>query len=166
MGRERDTVWLGARATEANLKALSREGKLARHRVLHFATHGLLAGESEAILNAKAEPALMLTPPKDGATPAELEQDDGLLTASEVAQLELDADWVVLPRATRRPARRRCRGAVRVGARLFLCQGPRAARLALVRELGCRCETDNQSVRRAQSRSQDRQGRSAATLDG
>ena len=94
--RARDTVWLGARATEGNLKALSREGKLARYRVLHFATHGLLAGESEAILKAKAEPALMLTPPKDGASAAELEEDDGLLTASEVAQLELDADWVVL----------------------------------------------------------------------
>jgi CHAT domain-containing protein/tetratricopeptide (TPR) repeat protein len=96
LGREADTVWLGARATEANLKALSRDGKLARHRVLHFATHGFLAGETEAILNAKAEPALVLTPPKDGTAPAELEQDDGLLTASEVAQLELDADWVVL----------------------------------------------------------------------
>jgi CHAT domain-containing protein/tetratricopeptide (TPR) repeat protein len=96
LGRERETVWLGARATETNLKAFSKEGKLARHRVLHFATHGLLAGETEALLSAKAEPALMLTPPKDGTTPAELEQDDGLLMASEVAQLELDADWVVL----------------------------------------------------------------------
>jgi CHAT domain-containing protein len=96
LGRESDTVWLGARATETNLKALSRDGKLARHRVLHFATHGLLAGETEAIVKDKAEPALMLTPPRDGASPAELEQDDGLLTASEVAQLNLDADWVVL----------------------------------------------------------------------
>jgi CHAT domain-containing protein/tetratricopeptide (TPR) repeat protein len=95
-GREAETVWLGARASETNLKALSRAGKLARYRVLHFATHGVLAGESEAILNAKAEPALILNPPKDGTTPAELEEDDGLLTASEVAQLELDADWVVL----------------------------------------------------------------------
>ena len=64
--------------------------------MLHFATHGVLAGESETILKAKAEPALLLNPPNDGATPAELEEDDGLLTASEVAQLELDADWVVL----------------------------------------------------------------------
>ena len=48
------------------------------------------------LLKAKAEPALILTPPKDGATIAELEEDDGLLTASEVGQLELDADWVVL----------------------------------------------------------------------
>ncbi len=96
LGREADTVWLGARATEANLKALSRAGTLQRYRVLHFATHGVLAGESETILKAKAEPALLLNPPKDGATPAALEEDDGLLTASEVAQLELDADWVVL----------------------------------------------------------------------
>ena len=96
LGRERDTVWLGARATETNLKALSREGKLARYRVLHFATHGLLAGESEELLKAKAEPALVLNPPKKGASETELEHDDGLLTASEVAQLHLDADWVVL----------------------------------------------------------------------
>jgi len=94
--REAETVWLGARATEGNLKALSREGKLARYSVLHFATHGLLAGESESILNAKAEPALILNPPRHAATPAELDEDDGLLTASEVAQLDLDADWVVL----------------------------------------------------------------------
>jgi CHAT domain-containing protein len=63
---------------------------------MHFATHGLLSGESEAILKAKAEPALLLIPPKDGTSAAELEEDDGLLTASEVAQLELDADWVLL----------------------------------------------------------------------
>jgi CHAT domain-containing protein len=93
---ESDTVWLGERATERNVKRLSREGKLAHYRIVHFATHGLMSGESEAILKTKAEPGLILTPPKDGATPAELEEDDGLLTASEVAQLTLDADWVVL----------------------------------------------------------------------
>jgi CHAT domain-containing protein len=92
LGNEADTVWLGARATEANVKALSRSGRLAQYRVLHFATHGLLADESEAILATGAEPALLLTPPEAGAT----EEDNGLLTASEVAQLELDADWVVL----------------------------------------------------------------------
>jgi CHAT domain-containing protein len=75
LGRESDTVWLGARATVRNLKALSREGKLARYKVMHFATHGLLSGESEAILKAKAEPALLLTPPKDGTSAAELKAD-------------------------------------------------------------------------------------------
>jgi CHAT domain-containing protein/tetratricopeptide (TPR) repeat protein len=96
VGRESDTIWLGERATERNLKRLSREGKLRSYKIVHFATHGLLSGESEAILKAKAEPALILTPPKDGTPASELEEDDGLLSASEIAQLELDADWVVL----------------------------------------------------------------------
>jgi len=58
---------------------------------LHFATHGLLAGEVAQLGQARAEPALVLSPP-DQPT----EEDDGLLTASEVASLKLDADWVVL----------------------------------------------------------------------
>ena len=37
------------------------------------------------------EPALVLTPPDKGDA-----TDDGLLGASEVAQLKLDADWVIL----------------------------------------------------------------------
>jgi CHAT domain-containing protein/tetratricopeptide (TPR) repeat protein len=96
LGQQDETVWLGSRATERSLKYLSREGKLAHYKVLHFATHGLLAGESEAILKAKAEPALILTPPEDGSAATDLEEDDGLLTASEIAQLHLDADWIVL----------------------------------------------------------------------
>jgi CHAT domain-containing protein/tetratricopeptide (TPR) repeat protein len=86
---DRDVV-LGSRATETAVKALSDEGRLATYRVLHFATHGLLAGETESF-GFGAEPALLLTPP-ERVTPA----DDGLLTASEVASLKLNADWVVL----------------------------------------------------------------------
>jgi CHAT domain-containing protein len=37
------------------------------------------------------EAGLVLTPPAKGSA-----QDDGLLTASEVAGLDLDADWVIL----------------------------------------------------------------------
>jgi len=55
--------------------------------VVYFATHGLVAGDVKGL----AEPSLALTIPKE---PSEL--DDGLLTASEVAQLKLNADWVVL----------------------------------------------------------------------
>ena len=58
---------------------------------MHFATHGLLAGETEMLTATKAEPALLLTPPQTAS-----EEDDGLLTASEIAQLKLDADWVIL----------------------------------------------------------------------
>lgn len=84
-------VYLGDKANERTIKALSADGTLARARVVHFATHGLLAGEAETLTTAKAEPALILTPPAHAS-----EEDDGLLTASEIAQLKLDADWVVL----------------------------------------------------------------------
>jgi tetratricopeptide (TPR) repeat protein/CHAT domain-containing protein len=78
---------LGTRATEAEVKRLSTSGELARYRVLHFATHGAMAGE----LDKDREPGLILTPP-DNAT----EVDDGYLSASEIASLKLDADWVIL----------------------------------------------------------------------
>jgi CHAT domain-containing protein len=84
-------VYLGESATETKVKALSTDGTLARARVIHFATHGLLAGETEVLAASKVEPALILTPPAQAT-----EDDDGLLTASEIAQLKLDADWVVL----------------------------------------------------------------------
>ena len=54
----------------------------------HFATHGALAGQ----LTGTVEPGLILTPPPDHAT----EEDDGYLSASEIAGLKLDADWVIL----------------------------------------------------------------------
>jgi CHAT domain-containing protein len=69
------------------VKRLSESGELAAYRIVHFATHGALAGE----LNAGAEPGLILTPPNE-ATP----EDDGYLSASEIAGLKLDADWVIL----------------------------------------------------------------------
>jgi CHAT domain-containing protein/tetratricopeptide (TPR) repeat protein len=80
-------VRLGAVATEAEVKRLSETGDLSRYRVIHFATHGALAGQ----VRGNSEPGLLLTPP-DEAT----ETDDGYLTASEIAGLKLDADWVIL----------------------------------------------------------------------
>jgi CHAT domain-containing protein len=68
-------------------EAVVKRAPLADYRVVYFATHGLLAGEVKGL----GEPALVLTIPKE-ATPL----DDGLLTASEIAQLKLNADWVVL----------------------------------------------------------------------
>jgi CHAT domain-containing protein len=78
-----DAVVLGAAASEAEI----RKRELSRYRVLAFATHGLLPGE----LACQNEPALAFTPGR-GTTGA----DDGLLNASEIARLRLDADWVVL----------------------------------------------------------------------
>jgi CHAT domain-containing protein/Tfp pilus assembly protein PilF len=78
---------LGAAATETAVKQTA----LDQYRIVYFATHGLVAGELEPFAKSQAEPALVLSIPEQ---PTDL--DDGLLTASEVAQLKLDADWVVL----------------------------------------------------------------------
>jgi CHAT domain-containing protein len=92
LGAGEKAILLGQAATETAIKAMSADGRLARARILHFATHGLIAGE----LKGLAEPALVLTPPADDTQASALAQDDGLLTASEVAELKLNADWVVL----------------------------------------------------------------------
>jgi CHAT domain-containing protein len=80
-------VRLGARATERDIKSLSASGALADYQVVHFATHGTLAGQ----LSRTAESGLILTPPNE-----QTEEDDGYLSASEIAALKLDADWVIL----------------------------------------------------------------------
>jgi CHAT domain-containing protein len=79
-------------ATVADLKALSDCGELATYRVVQFATHGLLAGDVELMTRLQGEPALVLTPPRE---PKDIDDND-LLTASKVAELKLNADWVVL----------------------------------------------------------------------
>ena len=84
--RQQD-VRLGARATEAEIKRLSEAGELAKYRVIHFATHGALAGQ----VSGNSEPGLLLTPPEKAT-----ETDDGYLSASEIAALKPDADWVIL----------------------------------------------------------------------
>ena len=84
-------ILLGGKATERTVKSLSASGALARYRVLHFATHGLLPQETASIAAGLTEAALLLTPP-DAAS----DEDDGLLTASEVTLLKLNADWVIM----------------------------------------------------------------------
>jgi CHAT domain-containing protein len=80
-------VILGLDATESRVK----QERLNQFGIVYFATHGLLAGEVADFAKLNAEPALVLSLPEK---PTEF--DDGLLTASEVAQLKLNADWVVL----------------------------------------------------------------------
>ena len=83
MGAGDGDLYLAERASEP----LLRQAGLDRYRVVEFATHGLMSGD----LAGLAEPALVLTPPPE-ATP----DNDGLLTASKVATLKLNANWVVL----------------------------------------------------------------------
>jgi CHAT domain-containing protein len=83
IGAPADEVYLREQASEAAVKKLP----IGDYRVVYFATHGLVAGDVKGL----AEPSLALTTP---SKPSDL--DDGLLTASEVAQLKLNADWIVL----------------------------------------------------------------------
>ncbi len=83
LGAVGDEIVLRDQATESNV----RNRQLDRFQVVQFATHGLMAGDFQGLF----EPALVLTPPLN-PVPA----NDGLLTASEISQLKLNADWVVL----------------------------------------------------------------------
>ncbi len=85
-------VRLGREATKTDILSLNEDGRLASYRVLHFATHGLLPGDVEEMAKGASEPALVLTPPDKGADTS----DNGLLTASDIAGLKLNAEWVVL----------------------------------------------------------------------
>ena len=83
VGATESDIQLGRDASETQLK------RAAPVRLPHFyfATHGLVAGDVKGV----GEPSLALSIPDQPS-----ERDDGLLTASEVAQLKLNADWVVL----------------------------------------------------------------------
>jgi CHAT domain-containing protein len=83
LGASQDDVKLGAAATVTAVRTMPLE----QYRVIEFATHGLVAGE----VGGLSEPALVLSLPDKPTA-----EDDGLLTASRIARLNLDADWAVL----------------------------------------------------------------------
>jgi CHAT domain-containing protein len=83
LGVDASDIHLGADASEITVK----HAKLDDYGIVYFATHGLVAGDVKGV----AEPSLALSIPSELSN-----EDDGLLTASEVAQLKLNADWVVL----------------------------------------------------------------------
>jgi CHAT domain-containing protein len=78
-----DTL-VGGEATEREV----RKRPLNDYRVISFATHAIVAGGVEGI----TEPALVLSPGPDETN----RNNDGLLTASEIANLALDANLVIL----------------------------------------------------------------------
>ena len=77
-----NSIWLRENATETRVKGMD----LSRYKTIAFATHGVMAGEIDL-----GEPGLILTPPAQGTV-----EDDGYLSAGEIAMLKLNADWVVL----------------------------------------------------------------------
>lgn len=82
-GQDRATLLVGEEAREEALAALPLED----YDILAFAVHGLAGGTRAGL----EEPALVLAPGRGEGAAA-----DGLLMASEVMRLRLDADWVIL----------------------------------------------------------------------
>ena len=113
LGASASDIYLGLDATETAVK----RAKLTDYRIVYFATHGLVAGDVKGL----AEPALVLSIPRQATT-----LDDGLLTASEVAQLKLNADWVVLSACNTMAGDRPGAEALSGLARAFFYAGTRA----------------------------------------
>ena len=117
LGAEDTDIHLGIRASEREVKAMSGRGELAQYRIVHFATHGAMAGD----LRSSEEPGLVLTPPQQAS-----EEDDGYLSASEIAALKLDADWVILSACNTAAARAADAEALSGLARAFIYAQARA----------------------------------------
>lgn len=114
LGADPNSVVLGRQATVSAVQASA----LQNYRIIAFATHALLPGE----LDCLTEPALVLTP-QAGAKMG----DNGLLSASAVANLKLDAEWVLLSACNTAGSGSGLRGEGLSGlATMFLYAGSRA----------------------------------------
>jgi CHAT domain-containing protein len=113
LGAPLSDLFLGRDASETNVKRVP----LADYRVVYFATHALVAGDVKGL----GEPALLLSLPKK---PNDF--DDGLLTASEVAQLKVNADFVVLSACNTAAGEKPGAEALSGLARAFFYAGARA----------------------------------------
>lgn len=85
VGGQPSRTLLQMEATESAIMAADAAGLLRQSGLLVFATHALVAGEMR---DAREEPALVLTPTQ--------EPGDGLLSASEIAGLDLRAALIIL----------------------------------------------------------------------
>jgi CHAT domain-containing protein len=83
LGEDNSTLWLGPDAREDRFNGDSLRG----YGTIALATHGFLADEVQGV----REPSLMLA-----LAPAARDRFDGILTATEIAGLSLDADLVIL----------------------------------------------------------------------
>lgn len=118
LGSARSVTLLGDAASEPRVRAAAGGG----HGVVLFATHGLLGGE----IGGLREPALVLTPPVSAAG----SQDDGLLQASEIAALGIEADFVILSACNSAAGRNMTAPAYTGLANAFLGSGTRSLMLS------------------------------------
>ncbi len=78
-------IFTGANVTEKNIKELSEKRELEKYKIIHFATHGLVVPDSPELS------ALVLSLSDKLNT-----NEDGYLQSGEIANLDLNADFVNL----------------------------------------------------------------------
>jgi CHAT domain-containing protein/tetratricopeptide (TPR) repeat protein len=86
VGAQQARLLTGEAFTDARLR---QTGDLSQYRILHFATHGLVAAPKP---ECPAQPALLTSFETEGNSL----KSDGLLTFKEIFDLRLDADLVIL----------------------------------------------------------------------
>ena len=106
-------IFLGKYASELQVKSMD----LSNRRVVAFATHGLVPGDLDGLL----QPALALSSPSVTG-----DNEDGLLTMGEILKLRLNADWVVLSACNTGAAKGAGAEAVSGLGRAFFYAGARA----------------------------------------
>lgn len=111
-GRSED-LHLGGAVTVTSIKATN----LTPYRFIYFGTHALVAGE----IRGTGEPGLVVTLPTQMSA-----ADMGLLTASDISQLKIGADLVLLPRTSTLASESLGADALSVLARGFMHAGARA----------------------------------------
>jgi CHAT domain-containing protein len=85
------SIRLGREASEAAVKAASKDGSLAKARYVHFACHGILG------FDVGQQPALVLSlVGTDDKVDEDGGRNDGFLRLDEVTRLKMNADLVVL----------------------------------------------------------------------
>ncbi len=89
--KNKNNIFVQKGATESQLKKLNASKKLLDYDVIAFATHGLMTTQGGFTVNDYREPGLVLTPPEKAT-----DIDDGLLTANEITELDLNANLVIL----------------------------------------------------------------------
>lgn len=133
-----EIIHLGSRMTKADVERLGKpdpttgRSELQNYRIIHFATHGVMAGQITGI----DEPGLIMSPPaaSPGHKPPEdapggastARERDGVLTSGEIAELKLDADWVILSACNTAASRNRGGEAFSGLARAFLYAGAKS----------------------------------------
>ena len=117
LGAAESDILLGARSIEAEIVRMSETGRLRDYRVVAFCNAWGACGRGHG-LNGTGTFA--------DAACSRLEADDGYLSASEIARLKLDADWVILSACNTAAGEAKGAEALSGLARAFFYAGARA----------------------------------------